>query len=357
MIELKDLIVRCAEVRASDLFIKEGVPPAMRRTGSIEVLQEFEELSSDDTQRLAYSVMTDDQIAEFELNHELDVGVTVPGVARLRINVFQQMGSIAMVVRLIPIVVQTIDELGLPQVLKKIVTRRQGLLLVTGPTGSGKSTTLAAMIDYINSTMHKHIITIEDPVEYVHSDRSCIISQREVGLDTNSFSAALKYVVRESPDVILIGEMRDAETMTVALQAAETGHLVFSTLHTNSASETIERIINIFPPHDKPQISLRLSNSLVGVVSQALVPRSDRTGRVAAQEIMIVTPTIAKLVEEGRSSQIYEYIDQGRQHWEMQTMNQCLVEYFKQGLISAEMALEYAGNRTEMRQMLRREAQ
>ncbi len=354
MVELKDLVMRAAEVKASDLFIKEGVPPSIRVTGAVEQMEGFEPLSADDTQRMAYTVMTDDQIAEFELNHELDVGVTVPGVARLRINIYQQMGSIALVVRLIPITVPTIDELKLPQVLKQIVMRRQGLVLVTGPTGSGKSTTLAAMIDWINEKLRKHIVTIEDPVEYVHSDKLSIISQREVGLDTNSFSAALKYVVRESPDVILIGEMRDAETMGVALAAAETGHLVFSTVHTTSAADTIERIINIFPPHDKPQICLRLANSMVAAVSQQLVPRADGLGRVAAQEIMIVTPTIAKLIEEGRASQIYEYIDQGRQHWHMQTMNQCLLDYVKAGLITPEIAMDYAGNRTEMRQMLRK---
>jgi twitching motility protein PilT len=241
----------------------------------------------------------------------------------------------------------------MPPAVAELAKQRQGLVLVTGPTGCGKSTTLAAMIDLINETRRCHIVTIEDPIEFVHPDKKAIVSQREVGIDTDSFSDALKYVVRESPDVILIGEMRDIETMHVALQAAETGHLVFSTVHTPSAAETMDRIINMFPPHDKPQICMRLSNSLRGIISQKLVPLKDGSGRIAAVEVMISTPTIAKLIEEGRVGQIYSAIEEG-QFWGMQTMNQCLYKYYKQGLITEEDALAYAGNLTELRQMLRR---
>jgi twitching motility protein PilT len=224
---------------------------------------------------------------------------------------------------------------------------------VTGPTGSGKSTTLAAMINQINETRKANVITVEDPIEFVHPDKQGIVSQREVGIDTESFTTALKYVVRQSPDVILIGEMRDVETMNVALQASETGHLVFSTVHTPSASETLDRIVNMFPPHDKPQISMRMATSLRGVVSQKLIPRGDGTGRLAAVEVMIATPTVSKLIEESRFSQLYSAIAEGG-YWGMQTMNQCLLRYYKAGLISEEDALGYAGNLTELRQMIRR---
>jgi len=310
-------------------------------------------LTADDTRNLAYSVMTHEQIGRFEHRHELDLAFTIEGITRVRANIYQQRGSIAMVCRLIPLSIYTLEELKMPPAVAELAKQRQGLVLVTGPTGCGKSTTLAAMIDLINETRRCHIVTIEDPIEFVHPDKKAIVSQREVGIDTDSFSDALKYVVRESPDVILIGEMRDIETMHVALQAAETGHLVFSTVHTPSAAETMDRIINMFPPHDKPQICMRLSNSLRGIISQKLVPLKDGSGRIAAVEVMISTPTIAKLIEEGRVGQIYSAIEEG-QFWGMQTMNQCLYKYYKQGLITEEDALAYAGNLTELRQMLRR---
>jgi twitching motility protein PilT len=271
-------------------------------------------LTADDTRNLAYSVMTHEQIGRFEHRHELDLAFTIEGITRVRANIYQQRGSIAMVCRLIPLSIYTLEELKMPPAVAELAKQRQGLVLVTGPTGCGKSTTLAAMIDLINETRRCHIVTIEDPIEFVHPDKKAIVSQREVGIDTDSFSDALKYVVRESPDVILIGEMRDIETMHVALQAAETGHLVFSTVHTPSAAETMDRIINMFPPHDKPQICLRLSNSLRGIISQKLVPLKDGSGRIAAVEVMISTPTIAKLIEEGRVGQIYSAIEEG-QFW------------------------------------------
>jgi twitching motility protein PilT len=237
--------------------------------------------------------------------------------------------------------------------LGELVKYRQGLILVTGPTGSGKSTTLAAMVDRINSERAANIITIEDPIEFVHPDKESIVSQRELGIDTDSFTDALKYIVRQNPDVILVGEMRDIETMNVALQASETGHLVFSTVHTSSASDTLDRIINLFPLHERNTLCLRMSNSLRGVISQKLLARQDTEGRIAALEIMIATPTVAKLIEEGKAGNIYTAIQEGN-FWGMQTMNQCLVNYFRAGIISEEDALSAAGNATELRQMMRR---
>jgi twitching motility protein PilT len=246
-----------------------------------------------------------------------------------------------------------LEELGMPPVLKELPKQKQGLVLVTGPTGSGKSTTLAAMLNQINETYAKNIVTIEDPIEFVHQDKTGIVNQREVGLDTESFQSGMKYVLRQAPDVILIGELRDVETFSICLQAAETGHLVFSTVHTASAYETMDRILNMFPPHDKQQICMRLSNSLKGIISQKLIPRSDGSGRVAGVETLINTPTIAKLIEEGRFGGIYQHLSEG-EYWGMQTMNQCLLRYYKAGLISEEDALTFAGNITELRQMIRR---
>jgi twitching motility protein PilT len=351
-VELDDLLELAARQRASDLFFKAGVPPSLRLHGRIAPT-DLPPLNGEEVRQLAYSIMTPQQIARFEQRHEADLAFTREGVARFRANVYQQRGHTGMVLRLIPLDLPSLDDLGMPPVLKELPKQRQGLVLVTGPTGSGKSTTLAAMIDQINQTRKSNIITVEDPIEFVHPDKQGIVNQREVGIDTESFTTALKYVVRQSPDVILIGEMRDVETMNVALQASETGHLVFSTVHTPSASETMDRIVNMFPPHDKPQISMRMATSLRGVVSQKLVPRADGTGRLAAVEVMIATPTVAKLVEEGRFGQLYSAITEGN-YWGMQTMNQCLLRYFKAGLISEEDALGYAGNITELRQMIRR---
>ncbi len=350
---LHDLIRLAAQLKASDVFIKEGSPPAMRVHGRIQKTEGWDMLTADDTRRLAYSVMSHEQIGRFEHRHELDLAFEVDGVTRVRGNVFQQKGSMGMVCRLVPLKIYSLEQLGLPPVLGELTRNREGLILVTGPTGSGKSTTLAAMINKINEERRANIVTIEDPIEFIHPDKSSIVSQREIGLDTDSFTDALKYVVRQNPDVILIGEMRDIETMNVALQAAETGHLVFSTIHTASAAETLERIINLFPPHDKPQLCMRMANSMRGVISQKLLPRVDAEGRVAAVEIMIATPTIAKLIEEGRAGNIYTAIQEGG-FWGMQTMNQCLVKYYKAGIVSEDDAMVAAGNLTELKQMIRR---
>lgn len=350
--DLRDLMKLAAEQKASDLFLKEGAPPALRVDGKVTPL-DFPPLSAEDVRDFAYSVMNHNQIARFEHRHEQDLAFTVEGVARFRANVYQQRGSMGIVLRLIPLSIYTLDELAMPPVIKDLAMQPQGLILVTGPTGCGKSTTLAAMIDLINTTRRCNIVTIEDPIEFVHEDKLAIINQREVGIDTDSFTDALKYIVRQSPDIILIGEMRDVETMNVALAASETGHLVLSTVHTTSAPETIDRIINMFPPHDKPQICMRMANSVRGVVSQKLLPKADDSGRIAAVEIMAATPTVSKLIEEGRSSQLYSAISEGS-FWGMQTMNQCLLKYLKAGTISEEEAILNAGNLTELKQMIRR---
>ncbi len=352
--ELEQLCRFAVDSQASDLFIKAFAPPALRVHGRI-VRTDLPPLAPEDTQRLANSIMNEGQIEAFATYHELDLAFTLEDVARFRCNIYMQRDTYAMVLRIVPLEIRTLEELGMPKALEDLCTPKQGLVLVTGPTGCGKSTTLAAMLDLINRSRHCNIITIEDPIEFVHKDQYAIVSQREVGIDTESFYDAMKYIVRESPDVILIGEMRDAETMRVALSASETGHLVFSTVHTTSAADTVERIVSIFPPHEKNQICLRLSTSLLGVVSQKLVPRADGTGRVPAVEVMINTPTVAKLIEEGRASQIYSAINEGG-YWGMQTMNQSLVRYWRAGVISEEDALTYAGNLTELKQMLRRGA-
>ena len=353
--DLKELLTQAAQERASDVFLKADAPPALRVDGRIRATDR-PSLTPDEVRDMAYAIMTPEQIGKFERQHEMDLAFTIPDLSRFRVNVYKQRGSVGLVLRLIPLRIYTLQELSMPDVIAEMTKLRQGLILVTGPTGSGKSTTLAAMIDLINDNRAANIVTVEDPIECVHPDKRSIVNQREVSIDTMSFTDALKYVVRQSPDVILIGEMRDVETMNVALAAAETGHLVFSTVHTTSAPDTMERIINMFPPHMKTQICLRLSTSLMGIVSQKLLPRKDGKGRVAAVEILTATPTTVKLVEEGRSSQLYSAISDGA-FYGMQTMNQCLDRLYKQGVITEEDALGNAGNLTELKQMLRRQMQ
>jgi len=352
--EIEPLCRFAVESKASDLFLKAHAAPALRVHGRV-VSTELPPLTPDDTQQMAFALMSDRQREAFTDYHELDLAFTLEGIARFRCNIYQERGSIALMLRIIPLEVMSLEELNLPKTLLDFTTPHQGLVLVTGPTGCGKSTTLAALIDIINNGRRCHMVTIEDPIEFVHNDRKAIISQREVAIDTESFYDAMKYVVRQSPDVIMIGEMRDAETMRVALTASETGHLVYSTVHTTSAADTIERIVSIFPPHEKNQICLRLSTSLLGVVSQKLVPRADGTGRVPAVEIMINTPTVSKLIEEGRTGQLYAAINEGG-YWGMQTMNQSLVKYWRAGVLTLEDALAYAGNLTELKQMTRKSA-
>ncbi len=355
VITLDEMLLYADQQEASDLFIRAKCKPAIRVHGRIKET-EFDALTPDETRAIAYSKMTGRQIEEFDRHHEMDLAFDLGTTSRVRCSVYKQRGTVALSNRLIPMRIRSLEELGMPPTLAEFTKSRNGLVLVTGPTGSGKSTTLAAMIDLINSTRRVNIVSIEDPIEYVHPDKMAIVNQREVGIDTDSFQEALKRVLRQAPDVILIGEMRDIETMNVALQAAETGHLVFATVHTSSAAETLDRLSNMFAPHERPMLWLRLSVSLRGVVSQKLLPRADGLGRVAGVEVMVVTPTITKMLEEGKSEDIYSQIRQAGQetYWGMQTMNQCLVRFVKAGVITAEEALANAGNYTEMRQMLRR---
>jgi len=352
----EDVMRAGAEVKASDIFWKPGGAPRAKLKGVVELAPggPWPDLEPEDTEFMAKSLMLREGDWERFLDFpEKDIGKTIEGVCRLRINIYRERGNVCAVMRIIPLDILTCDELDHPPVLKDIAMRPQGMVLVTGPTGCGKSTTLAAMIDHINRNRKANIITVEDPIEYVHRDRNSIVSQREVGIDTREFQDALKYAMRQAPDVILIGEMRDVTTMGVAMQAAETGHLVFSTVHTTSAAETLERIVNMFPPHDKQQICMRLSRTLQGVISQSLVPRKEGTGRIAAMEIMVVTPTIQKFIEEGKPSEMYDAIVEGS-HWGMMTKNQSLLYLYRDGIITADTAMFYAGNRTEMRQMIRR---
>ncbi|HZO87134.1 MAG TPA: type IV pilus twitching motility protein PilT [Chthonomonadaceae bacterium] len=353
-LELDDMLRYAAERQSSDLFIRANAIPSIRLHGRV-VPTDFPVISPEQAHALAFSKMSPRQQAIFEQHHEMDLAFTVGGVTRIRMNVYMQRGTVGCACRLIPLEIRSLEDLGIPPKVKEFVTNRNGLVLVTGPTGSGKTTTLAAMIDVINQTRPVHIVTIEDPIEFVHEDKQAIISQREIGIDTESFQMALRHVLRQAPDIILIGEMRDIETMNVALQAAETGHLVFATVHTASAAETLDRISNMFAPHERPMLWLRLSVSLRGVISQKLLPRADGTGRVAAVEVMDVTPTIAKMLEEGKSDDIYSAIRQAGQeaYWGMQTMNQCLLRYYKSGVITEQEALANAGNYSEMKQMIR----
>ncbi len=352
---LDELLLRGFEARASDVFLKAHTPPAYRIQGDVRPIDaSLPLLTNEDIQRFLSEMMRPEQIARFHELCETDMAYALPGKCRFRVNVYKQRGSIAIVFRVIPLEVPKLEELNLPSVVRKIAANRTGFVLVTGPTGSGKSTTLASIVDLINQNRRGHIVTIEDPIEFMHPDRRCIVSQREVAVDTHDFAHALRSVLRQAPDIILIGEMRDRESIGIAMQAAETGHLVLSTLHTNSAAETVERIVNLFPPHEKPQICLRLSTTLKAVISQQLVPRKDDKGRTLACEIMVVNPTIAGHIEEGNIGNIYGIMRQSEEQYGMQTMNMHLDRLVKQGTIDAREALMRAGNLAELKMMLRR---
>jgi twitching motility protein PilT len=348
---MHDLLTIMIERGASDLHITTGTYPQIRLHGKLMSLTEFEVLTPPDTQRLAYSVLNEGQKQKFEEENELDLSFGIQGLARFRANVYRQRGAVAAAIRVIPFKIRSFDELGLPEIVRQFAERPKGLVLVTGPTGSGKSTTLAAMIDKINSERSEHIMTIEDPIEFVHVHKRCVVNQREVFSDTQSFKNALKSILRQDPDVVLVGEMRDLETVQAALTIAETGHLTLGTLHTNSCAQTMNRIIDVFPPHQQPQVRAQLSLVLEGVLSQQLIPRADGKGRVMALEIMVMTPAIRNLIREEKIHQIYSSMQAG-QKFGMRTMNQSLVELVQKGLITREEALNRTTLPDELHQLL-----
>jgi twitching motility protein PilT len=352
-ISLRVLLEEVIEREASDLHIVAGERPKLRVDGEIVNSRLDIVLTPKDTLQLAYSVLTESQKKRFEMEDELDFSFGIQGLARFRGNCFKQRGCVSMVIRQIPFVVRTLDDLGLPSVVARMAERPRGLLLITGPTGAGKSTTLAALIDKVNRERKGHILTVEDPIEFVHQHRSCIVNQREVGSDTHSFAAALKYALREDPDVILIGEMRDLETIQAALTIAETGHLVFATLHTNSAAETINRIIDVFPSHQQPQVRAQLAFVLEGIVTQTLLPRARGKGRVLAAEVLVVTPAIRALIREAKVHQIYSLMQSGKK-FGMQTLNDALYQLYLQREVTEEECLRVSSDPNEFLRMIGR---
>jgi len=348
---MHDLLTIMIERGASDLHITTGTPPQIRLHGKLTPLTQFERLTPQDTQRLAYSVLNEGQKQKFEEDNELDLSFGIQGLARFRCNVYRQRGAVAAAIRVIPIKIRSFDELGLPPVVEQLADRPKGLILVTGPTGSGKSTTLAAMVDKINSERTEHIMTIEDPIEFVHHHKKCLVNQREVFSDTHSFKNALKYILRQDPDVVLVGEMRDLETISAALTIAETGHLTLGTLHTNSCAQTINRVIDVFPTTQQSQVRAQLSLVLEGVLSQQLIPTTDGRGRVMSLEIMVTTPAVRNLIREEKIHQIYSSMQAG-QKFGMQTMNQSLFELVQKRKITREEALNRSMLPEELSQLL-----
>ena len=344
-VDINALLTKAVQKKASDLHIKAGSHPIVRIDGALYMLQDEKRLTPDDTLSIASSVMNESQRATFKKDLEIDLAHSVPGLGRFRCNCYVQRGSVGAVFRAIPPDILDIEELQLPVVINKISMEHRGLILVTGTTGSGKSTTLASMIGYMNSNRTGNIITIEDPIEFLHRDKKCIISQREIGTDTTSFSKALRSALRQDPDVILVGEMRDFETIKTALDAAETGHLVLSTLHTVDAGETINRIISVFPPYQHPQVRTQLASVLRGIISMRLVPKADGKGRVPAAEVLVNTATIKGCIEDrDKTKQVHDHIEQGMSQYGMKTFDQSLLILYKKGLITYEAAVNISSN-------------
>ena len=355
-INLHQLLRAMTDKGASDMHVTTGSPPLLRVDGAVVPLR-LPPLSSVETKQLCYSVLTEEQKIQFEKDKELDLSFGVKNLSRFRANVFLQRGAVSGAFRAIPFKILSFDELGLPPVVAELAAKPRGLVLVTGPTGSGKSTTLASIIDKINAETRQHIITIEDPIEYLHPHKRCIVNQREVGTDTSSFKLALKYVLRQDPDVVLVGEMRDLETIEAALTIAETGHLVFATLHTNSAVQSINRIIDVFPPHQQSQIRAQLSFVLEGVMSQLLLPRAGAPGRVLALEVMVPNAAIRNLIREDKVHQVYSQMQVGQAKHGMQTLNQSLHSLFSRRLITLDEAMGRSPDSEELRTMLETTAQ
>lgn len=335
--DLLDIVRIGTEKIASDIHVTVGRPITLRINGELVSIDDYV-LTPEDTRKMVREALSDSLWAQLEENGEIDSSYSLPGVGRYRINAFKQRGSYGMVLRIIPLVIPSMEALGLPKVVEELARLRRGMVLVTGPTGSGKSTTLATMVNQINHERNCHVLTLEDPIEYLHKHQEALVTQREVGSDTGSFANALRAALRQDPDVILVGEMRDLETISIALTAAETGHLVFSTLHTSGAAKTIDRIIDVFPPHQQHQVRVQLSSVIQGIISQQLLPKADGVGRVAAFEVMIATPAIRNLIREDKIHQIETSIQTGASH-KMQTMDNSLIELYRRGDITREVLM------------------
>jgi twitching motility protein PilT len=350
---IDELLERMVEANASDLHVTTGTPPAIRVRGEVERLEGFDSLTGEETQQLLYRILSSEQQKHFEINRQLDFSYSIPGLARFRVNVYFQRESIGAAFRLIPTELKTLEELGIPDSLHVLAEKPRGLVLVTGPTGSGKSTTLAAIIDEINRNRSEHILTIEDPIEFLHRHKRCIVNQREIGPDATSFADALRAALRQDPDVILVGEMRDLETISTALTAAETGHLVFGTLHTQSAPSTIDRIIDVFPAEQQEQVRIQIANSLQGVVTQALLPTADGMGRVPALEILLPDDAVRNLIRQGKVEQIYSVMQTNTGRG-MQTMEQSLGDLIMRRVVDLEMGLSRSSRASQLIGLLER---
>src|SRR5436189_1587355 len=355
-ISLSELLRKLSELGGSDLHVTTGSCPQVRVDGHLRPLEAYRLLTSADTKQLAYSVLTDAQKHRFEENLELDFSFGVKGLSRFRANLFNQRGAVGCVFRAIPYEIKPFEELGLPAVVKTLCDKPRGLILVTGPTGSGKSTTLAAMVDKINRDRHEHILTIEDPIEFLHNHKGCLINQREVNADTHGFAAALRTALRQDPDVVLVGEMRDLETIESALRIAETGHLTLATLHTNSAASSINRVIDVFPAHQQTQIRTQLSFVLEGILCQSLLERSSGKGRAMAMEILVPNAAIRNLIREDKIHQVYSMMQAGQSKFGMQTFNQSLATLYHRKLITLEMALLRSSSPDELQELINRGA-
>jgi len=352
-LSIDDLLRQMVDLRASDLHLTAGTEPVIRINGSLERLEGVERMTSDLTLQLLYRMLSTEQQKQVENNRQLDLSYSIPGVARFRVNVYSQRESLAAAFRMIPARVKSLEDLGMPTSLYQLANNPHGIVLVTGPTGSGKSTTLAALIDYINSTRSDHIITIEDPIEFLHQHKSCIVNQREIGPDAESFAAALRGALRQDPDVILLGEMRDLETISTALTAAETGHLVFATVHTQNAPSTVDRLIDVFPAAQQQQVRIQIAASLQGVVTQTLLPRADGKGRAAALEILLPDDATRNLIRQGKVEQVYSIMQTGTARG-MMTMEKSLADLVAQGVITKELALERSSRAEQLLGQLER---
>jgi twitching motility protein PilT len=349
--DFAELLLEVLDRRASDLHLTAGAPPTVRVRGRLVQLEDYPTLTPGDTREVIYSILTNDQRQRLETNWQLDFAYTVPNRARFRVNAYFQRAALGAAFRLIPVEITSIDDLGLPPVVHEFARKPRGLVLVTGPTGSGKSTSLAAMVDEINETRDEHVMTIEDPIEFLHRHKRCLVNQRELGSDAVSFPEALKAALRQDPDVILVGEMRDLETIQTAITAAETGHLVFATLHTQDTPQTVDRIVDVFPSHQQGQVRVQLAVGLQGIMTQQLLPTSDGAGRAVACEVLVPTPGVRNLIREGKTHQIYSMLQTGGQHG-MQTMDTALVALVRAGKITRDLAESRSSNAPELRRLL-----